>query len=182
MIYQPICSRCRACVPIRVPVDRFKPDKSQRRCHRKNQDLTVSIAPPRASDEAYALYMRYVRQWHGRESEEDSREAFERFLYESPVESLEFKYRDASGNLRAVGICDVADDALSSVYFYFDPQERRRSLGTFGALFELEHAKAEGLGYYYLGYWIEGCETMQYKNRFRPCELLGADGIWAAAG
>ena len=178
ILYQPVCAGCRDCRSIRVPVRNFTPSKSQRRCWRYNQNITVSSAVPIASDEAYALYMRYVRHWHGRASDEDSPEAFQRFLYESPVNSLEFKYRDDSGKLIAVGICDVSSASLSSVYFYFDPDEHRRSLGTFGALYELEYAKANAIDHYYLGYWIDGCETMQYKNRFRPCELLGTDGKW----
>jgi arginyl-tRNA--protein-N-Asp/Glu arginylyltransferase len=180
VIYQPICSRCRACQSIRIPVSRFVPDKSQRRCWRQNQDMSVTVAPPDATAEAFDLYQKYVRQWHGRESEEDSPEAFERFLYDSPVDSREFRYRDESGTLLAVGICDLSREALSSVYFYFDPAEKHRGLGTFGALYELDYARAKGTEYYYLGYWIDGCETMQYKNRFRPYELLGSDGKWIA--
>jgi len=178
LIYQPICARCRECQSIRVPVNTFAPDKSQRRAWRKNPDITVTIAPPMASDETYALYMRYVRQWHSRESAEDSPEAFGRFLYDSPTESLEFRYRNPLGQLLAVGICDISSDALSSVYFFFDPAESQRSLGTFGALYELQYTKANLLKYYYLGYWIKSCGSMSYKARFRPCELLGADGNW----
>jgi arginine-tRNA-protein transferase len=178
LIYQPVCAGCRACQPIRVPVKTFSPDKSQRRAWRNNQDITVTIAPPVADAENYALYTRYLHQWHGREPVEDSPENFERFLYDSPVPSLEFRYRDGLGNLLAVGICDVCADTLSSVYFYFDPRESRRSLGTFGAIYELDYAKADKLNYYYLGYWIEGCATMQYKSRFRPYELLTPAGIW----
>jgi arginyl-tRNA--protein-N-Asp/Glu arginylyltransferase len=178
VLYQPVCPGCRACQPIRIPVNRFAPDKSQRRCWRKNQNLIVTVAPPGASDESYALYLRYVRQWHGRDSAEESRESFQRFLYDSPVESLEFSYRDESGALLAIGICDISNAALSSVYFYFDPSQSDRSLGTFGALHELEYAKANAIPYYYLGYWIDGCGTMQYKNRFRPYELLGSNGNW----
>ena len=180
IIYQPVCPGCRDCQPIRVPVGKFKPNKSQRRCLRKNQDITVTVARPIASEESYALYLQYVWQWHQREPSEDSRETFEQFLYDSPVETLEFKYRDASGKLLAVGICDVSSEMLSSVYFYFDPGARDRSLGTFGALHELEFAKTNGIEYYYLGYWINGCQTMQYKNRFHPYELLGNDGKWSA--
>jgi arginyl-tRNA--protein-N-Asp/Glu arginylyltransferase len=181
MIYQPVCANCRACQPIRIPVNRFSPNKSQRRCWRQTQGIAVTADSPRADREAFDLYTRYVRQWHGREVEQDSPADFEEFLYDSPVESIEFKYRDESGCLLAVGICDVSSTALSSVYFYFDPEQRQRNLGTFGALYELAYAKARKLEHYYLGYWIEGCGTMQYKSRFRPFELLGTNGVWAAA-
>ena len=181
MIYQPVCASCRACRPIRIPVNRFSPNKSQRRCWRQNQGIAVTVASPCADREAFDLYTRYVRQWHGGDLEKDSTSDFEQFLYDSPVESIEFKYRDQSGRLLAVGICDVSSNALSSVYFYFDPEQSQRNLGTFGALYELEFARATKMEHYYLGYWIEGCGTMEYKSRFRPFELLGTDGVWTPA-
>jgi arginine-tRNA-protein transferase len=83
-----------------------------------------------------------------------------------------------AGKLLAVGICDVSRRALSSVYFYFDPAEYKRSLGTFGALREIAFAHDAGIPYYYLGYFIEPCRSMRYKAEFRPFELLHADGQW----
>jgi len=177
ILYQPICRGCRECLPIRIPVTLFRPSKTQRRCWRRNADLRVSSAPPDASDEKFELYRHYVRKWHGGETD-DGREAFESFLYRSPVPSLEFCYRDVAGRLLAVGICDLCPSALSSVYFYFDPDHAARGLGTFGALFEIRHATRENLPYYYLGYWVARCGTMEYKSTFRPCEILGHDQVW----
>jgi arginine-tRNA-protein transferase len=178
LVYQPVCAGCRACLPIRVPVATFSPDKSQRRCARRNEDLTVTSGPPRATDENFELYSRYVRQWHG--GEVDSRSGFEAFLYESPVRTLEFSYRDRAGRLLAVGICDVCPQALSSVYFYFDPAEARRGLGTFGAMCEIAFARNQRIPYYYLGYWIDQCASMEYKKAFGPNEILHPDNVWRA--
>jgi leucyl-tRNA---protein transferase len=177
-MYQPVCRGCRECRMIRVPVATFRPTKSQRRCRRRSADLAVSVAEPAATDEKYELYRRYVVGRHGRSAEDEGRASFERFLYESPVETAEFTYRDAGGRLLGVGICDLSRHSLSSVYFYFDPAESRRGLGTFGALYEIEFAQRLGIPHYYLGYWIDGCETMQYKSDFRPAELLWPDGLW----
>jgi len=176
VVYQPVCVGCRECKPIRVPVGRFHPSKSQRRCWKKNQDLVVSVANPQADDEKYDLYRRYVTQWHA--GQNDDRSAFEQFLVESPVDTLEFTYRLPSGQLVAVGICDVCAASLSSVYFYFDPSEAPRGLGTFGALYEINFTLDQGIPYYYLGYWIQACGTMNYKSSFRPFELLHPDGVW----
>jgi leucyl-tRNA---protein transferase len=181
MVYQPTCPGCRACVPIRVPVDRFRPSKSQRRCRRRNSDLVVHHAAPRATEEKFQLYRRYQLEWHDG-SMGDDRESFEQFLYESPVDSLEFEYRDGGGRLLAVGICDICPGGLSSVYFCFDPSEARRGLGTFSALHEIEFARQNDMAHYYIGYWIDGCRTMQYKADFRPNELLQADGTWREHG
>jgi leucyl-tRNA---protein transferase len=182
LVYQPVCRGCRACTPIRVRVDSFRPTKSQRRCRRRNADLAVTVAEPVATDEKYELYRRYVTVRHGRPEADEGRESFERFLYDSPVDSVEFCYRDGAGRLLAVGLCDLCDESLSSVYFYFEPAEARRGLGTFGALFEIETAARLGVPFYYLGYWVDGCRSMQYKADFRPAEVLGADGVWRTAG
>ena len=182
LVYQPVCRGCRACVSIRVPVATFRPGKSQRRCRRRNEDLVVAVAPAVATDEKYDLYRRYVVGRHRRPEEEEGREAFERFLYDSPVDTLEFSYRDASGGLVAVGLCDASPGSLSSVYFYFDPDESWRGPGTFGALYEIEAAAALGIPYYYLGYWVDGCAAMEYKADFRPAEVLHPDGVWRPIG
>ena len=179
LVYQPVCPGCRACVPLRVPVAGFEATKSQRRCWRRNQDLAVTSGPPEVTEEKFALYRRYASEWHGKADDgEEGWDTFESFLYDSPVETTEFCYRDAAGRLVAVGICDACPSSLSSVYFYHDPAESRRGLGTFGALYEIEFARRAGVPHYYLGYWIAGCGTMAYKANFGPCEVLDADGVW----
>jgi arginyl-tRNA--protein-N-Asp/Glu arginylyltransferase len=179
VIYQPICAACQKCLPLRVPVDRFAADKSQRRCARRNADLIISQGRPELTDEKLDLYQRYLLDWHGKDVENHlDRESLQSFLYESPVDTLEFCYRTPDQKLVAVGIADVCVQSFSSVYFYFDPQESDRGLGTFGALHEIEHAKTVGILYYYLGFWVHGCAAMQYKSRFRPCQILDNDGVW----
>jgi len=177
VIYQPICRGCRACLPIRVLVGEFAASKSQRRCWKRNQDLIVSWGRPELNEEKLDLYQRYQRNWHGQKEVSD-REELENFLYDSPVETLECCYRDRAGKLLAVGICDIGADWLSSVYFYFAPEESSRSLGTFGALQEIAAARNEGRRYYYLGYWIADCRSMNYKAAFGPNEILLPEGGW----
>lgn len=175
--YRPACAGCEACIPIRVPVKTFVPSASQRRVLRRNQDLQVDMGPVGYSEEKYLLYRRYAEQWHGKHGVDE--EEYRRFLVDSPVETIEFRYRDAGGRLLAVGVCDVCHHSLSSVYFFFDPDEQARSLGTYGALVELGWAAGQGIPHYYLGYWVAGSPAMSYKNRFGPYELLSAGG-WIA--
>lgn len=178
IVYQPTCRGCRKCLPIRVDVAHFQPSKSQRRRWRSNQDLRVEVGPPVVTDQKYDLYRRYQQQWHGAGANDDTREGFERFLYDSPVESVEFIYRARFDQILAVGICDVSDDFLSSVYFYFDPSHARRGLGAFGALHEIDYCRKRNTPHYYLGYWVEGCSSMEYKATYRPCQVLCTDGLW----
>lgn len=178
ILYQPACHGCRLCVPIRVPVERFQPGKSQRRVSRRNSDLRVEVGEPAATEEKFELYGRYLATRHASGRMERKWEAFEEFLYTSPVDTIECVYRDSAGRLLAVGICDLCSRSLSTVYVYFDPGESRRSLGTYSALFEIELARKLRIPYYYLGYWIAGCQAMEYKATYRPCEVLDPDGVW----
>jgi arginine-tRNA-protein transferase len=177
IIYQPICTGCRRCVPLRVDAAKFEMTKSQRRVLRKNNDIQVRVAAPQVTAEKWRLYERYQREWHDGQQAGDPI-AFINFLYQSPVETAEFEYRDNAGKLLGCGICDVSRKSVSSVYFYFDPAESKRSLGTFSALYEILWAHEMKIPYWYAGYWIEGCGRMEYKSRFRPCEVLSTDGVW----
>jgi arginyl-tRNA--protein-N-Asp/Glu arginylyltransferase len=177
LIYQPSCASCRECKSLRVPVANFSPNKSQRRCWKRNQDLNVQVhSQSEASDEKFELYSRYQRDWHGKEG--GTVNEFAEFLYASPVDTIEFEYRDPQNRLLGVGICDVCSMSLSSVYYFFDPRESSRSLGTFGAMQEIEYARQRAIPYYYLGYWIGACAAMNYKASFRPHEVLMTDGKW----
>ena len=96
-----------------------------------------------------------------------------------PVETLEITYR-IGRRIVAVSLADRFDDALSSVYVYFDNRDAQRSPGTYSALWEIDYARRHGLAYYYLGFYVAGADSMSYKSRFRPHELLGSDGQWEA--
>jgi arginine-tRNA-protein transferase len=175
-VYQPACPKCRACVPVRVDVNRFVPRKAHRRCLKRNADLQVSIGTPNLTDEKVALYREYQ---HWRHNEPDARrEQLYEFLYDSPTDTVEFEYRDASGALLGVGICDLTPNASSSVYFFYAPDAKSRGIGIFSALNEIEHSRESGRSFYYLGYWVEGCERMAYKVTFGACDVLTTDGRW----
>lgn len=177
VFYQMLCAHCRCCVPQRVPVATFCRSRSQRRVWRHNQDLTIGYGPPVATAEKHSLYRRYLAARHTG-SMDGSWQEMEAFLFCSPTETLEVCYRDSAGRLLGVGICDLTETALSTVYFFFDPDAHRRSLGTFSSLVELEMARKLGLAFYYLGYWVAGCQRMAYKSALRPAQGLCTDGRW----
>ncbi|MBX3396120.1 MAG: arginyltransferase [Phycisphaerae bacterium] len=174
--YRPRCDGCVECVPIRVPVNDFKATRSQRRSVRKNRDVRISITRPQASDEKWDMYRSYLAEQHDGTMSDD-RESFERFLYRSPIDTIEMTYH-IDGDLVGVGILDVTPSCLSSVYFYFDPNHSRRSLGVFSVIMEIEECRRRGLPYWYGGYHVAECQRMAYKADFRPNERLGADSRW----
>lgn len=184
IIYQPVCQGCNACVQLRVPAGGFSPGKSQRRCHRRNADLSVHVGRPQLTDEKRDLYLRYQQARHAGDPTDtlNAADSLREFLYESPVNTLEFTYRFPGGELAGAGICDLCRQSLSSVYFYFDPSASHRSLGVFSALTEIAFAHRQGVPFYYLGFWVAGCPKMAYKTAYHPYELLGDDGAWRQGG
>ena len=81
-----------------------------------------------------------------------------------------------------VGIYDATPQALSAVYFYFDPELEWRSPGTLNVLWLIEEARRRALPWLYLGYYVAGSPRMAYKGGFRPHELLADDGGWQPVG
>jgi arginine-tRNA-protein transferase len=178
-IYRPHCDHCKACKSIRVPVDKFRPDRSQRRAAIKHGSLVATISKPFFSPEHYALYQRYQKARHqdGGMDRDDISE-YQGFLISTQMQSLlvEFRDTDSNGTLRMVSIIDELQDGLSAVYTFYEPVGGQ-SFGTFNVLWQIEHARSIGKAYLYLGYWIEDCGKMNYKTRFKPYELLMA-GQW----
>lgn len=172
--YRPHCAGCCECVQIRVPVATFVRSRSQARAWRRNRDVTVEIGPLAPTDEKWALFRAYTAARH-KPVGDDERAHFDAWLHDSPIDSIEFRFR-IGGRLMGVGVVDCTPRCLSSVYFYFDPADGRRSPGVFSALCAIEECRRRGLQHWYAGYYVRDCPAMNYKSQYRPYELLTADG------
>lgn len=176
-VYRPRCPDCRACISVRVPAAEFRPDRSQRRTWRANQDLQVVVRDDRYREEHFDLYRRYMRSRHpGGGMDVSDPAAYTDFLAcrWCPTRFVEFR---AGDRLLAVAVVDELPHSLSAVYTFFDPAESRRGLGTHAVLWQIEAARQTDRPWVYLGYWLEDSPKMAYKDRFRPLEAL-QDGQW----
>ncbi|MFP5410745.1 MAG: arginyltransferase [Gammaproteobacteria bacterium] len=175
--YRPHCEQCHACVPVRVEVAGFAPNRTQRRVLKRNGHLDARFLPLDFREEHYQLYRSYLGSRHaGGGMDRDGPDQYTQFLLSSNVDSALVEFRDG-GQLVMVAVVDQIDDGLSAVYTFFDPARERDSLGVYGVLWQIELAKRLELPYLYLGYWIAESRKMAYKQQYAPLQGL-VDGHW----
>ncbi|XP_059478230.1 arginyl-tRNA--protein transferase 1 [Neocloeon triangulifer] len=152
----------------------------------------VQSNPPSPEYEAtekdsHEIYCKYQISVHDDPPEKVTLKQFRRFLVDSPLEAEEnedgIKYGSfhqqywLDGKLIAVAVIDILPSCVSSVYFYYDPDFRFLTLGTYAALREISltrelNIKNKNLVNYYMGFYIHSCPKMRYKGQYSPSYLL----------
>ncbi|HEU4969309.1 arginyltransferase [Sphingomonas sp.] len=181
--YRPSCPDCNACVSVRVVADEFQPSSSQKRLLKRNRDLEVTACRPWSTDEQFQLLRRYLASRHpgGGMSNMDEMD-FADMVEQTPVHTHIIEYREprqgfAPGRLVGACLTDRQADGLSMIYSFYDAEHADRpGLGNFIIMDHILRARAAGLPYVYLGYWVRGSKRMAYKARFTPVEKLSAEG------
>ncbi|XP_058128623.1 arginyl-tRNA--protein transferase 1 isoform X2 [Anopheles ziemanni] len=131
-------------------------------------------------DISYALYVKYQTSIHS--DPPGSVADYLDFLVKSPLKgSADFgsfhQQYWLDDRLIAVGVIDVLPLCVSSVYFFYDPEYRFLSLGTYGSLREIAFTRARyrvnpSITSYYMGFYIHSCPKMRYKSSLQPSRLL----------
>ncbi len=179
VFYHNICENCTSCLPLRIETSKFKTSRGQRRVIKRNMDIKIQVLPsPHITPEKVMLYHRYVKAKHGENEDNNIETALNALMsfhygYEGIIE-MNYYLED---RLIGVGIVDEGKDALSSNYFYYDPDHLVRSPGTFSILQEIELAESLKKKYYYLGFYIKKNPKMSYKKSFRPNQIY-KNGDW----
>ena len=133
---------------------------------------------PDFNSRIYEIYRKHSSERFG---DVTSLEDFIHTFYTPSCPSIQSEYY-LEGELVAAGFLDTGNDCLSSVYFVYDTDYSKLGLGTFSVLKEIEHTKELELKYYYLGYYVAGCDRMTYKGNFLPRERLNwTNSIWETA-
>jgi arginine-tRNA-protein transferase len=181
-LFRPRCQTCRACQPLRVFADQFRPDRSMRRVIKANAGNTeLRIRQPSVTKAKLNLYDSYhafqaeAKGWPQHPAKDP--QSYTSSFVDNPFATQEWCYY-LGPKLVGVGYVDDVPCGLSAVYFFYDVQYRHLSLGTWNVLNVLSAAAKKPVPHLYLGYYVAGCGSMAYKARFRPSQVLGPDGRW----
>ncbi|XP_076444950.1 arginyl-tRNA--protein transferase 1-like [Babylonia areolata] len=158
----------------------------------------IRTKPPSAASrssfsQSHELFKKYQMTIHREGEHECTKEAFQGFLVDSPLEPNIPKEDEVGrlpegygsfhqhylldGKLIAVGVIDILPSSVSSVYLYYDPDYSFLSLGTYSALRELAFVRElqkidPAVAYYYMGFYIHSCPKMRYKGQYFPSYLV----------
>jgi leucyl-tRNA---protein transferase len=180
--YKPFCESCTECISTRVIVRDFTQSKTMQRIQRRNSDLSIELKDAVATPEQYELFRHYVKVRHDNSEMTDMKFTdYQAMIEETCVNTHIFEYRLFNSNtglydLVAVALSDMLYDGLSMVYSFFNPDLKKRSLGTFLILDHIKQTQNNQKKYVYLGYWVKDSVKMQYKTGFAPQEHLGFTG------
>lgn len=178
-LYTMHCRDCNACIPIRLRPPLFVPNRNQKRSVKKNIDVEVLFKPLEVDEENIDLCDRFLTERYPRENN-SARGYFYEFFLTNIISTGQLQFR-LDGKLIGTSIVDIGYNWLNAVYFYFDPDQSKRSLGTFNIMTLIDVCLEWGVEYLYLGYLIEEVPAMSYKNNFKP-HYLYLDDIWSQRG
>lgn len=180
-IYRPDCTNCNSCIPVRVQVAKFTPNRNQQRTWQRNKDIEIVTPPASFSDEHYHLFQHYIHKRHHDGGMDNlSRESYLGFLTSNWSDTIFYEFR-LKQKLLAVTVADQLVNGLSAVYTFFDPAYATRSLGNYAILWLIHETKRLHLSRLYLGYWVKECTKMAYKDQYHPFEFYKND-TWQIVG
>ncbi len=178
---KPICKDCTDCLSLRIDVKNFRFSKSQRRVFKKNKDTKIIIRRPSITKEHLELYEKYhiyMEEKKGWEYIPITPENY-KDLY---MEGASFYGKEVlyfiDGKLVGVDLIDFLEDGISAIYFFYDPDYAKYSLGKYSLLKEIEFAKKLDLDWIYLGYAVKNCNSLNYKFEYKPYQILQSDNNW----
>jgi arginine-tRNA-protein transferase len=176
-VYAPHCAQCSSCLPARLEVAHFKPNRNQKRCLKKNSTTQAIEKPAVFSQDHYDMYLRYQAHRHNNGSMAHfGPDDYIHFLssFWCNTRFVEFFI---DNELAAIAVIDQFDNAWSAVYTFFEPNFSSYSPGVYAILWEIEQARLQNREFLYLGFWIKNCQKMAYKHEYQPMQLF-IDNQW----
>lgn len=155
----------------------------------------IKLVPAQYEEESYEIYRKYSETIHNISESKNSYKAFlcQQALKECPIQETLSSFSNLTSNplkygcfhmkyylnkiLIAVGVVDILPKGLSSVYFFYDPEYKKKALGVLGCLREINLVSKLSndlprFKYYFMGYYVQSTSKMKYKGDYEPSELL----------
>jgi len=175
MFFRPICPDCNKCESFKIDVKNYIFSKSQRRVLRKNSETKIIIQKPQFTQshldlfEKFHSFKKVKRDWnHEKTSPQHYYASFVHGHEDFGYEILYF----IDDTLVGIDLVDILPNGISSIYFYYDPDFSSYSLGTYSMLNQIKIAKENSMEWIYMGYYVQGCQSLEYKSRFKPYKIL----------
>jgi arginine-tRNA-protein transferase len=175
MYFRPVCEDCNECQSIKIDVENYSFSKSEKRVIKKGKDVLTYTQTPILSQEHLNLFEKYHLFMHEKKDWNYSPTTAEHY-YNSFVTGHEdygyevlYYYED---KLIGVDLIDILEDGISSIYFYYDPEYAYLSLGKLSLLRQITLAKEYKKKWIYLGYYVEECDSLNYKAQYKPFVTL----------
>jgi arginine-tRNA-protein transferase len=171
-IYRPHCEDCSACKSIRVMVKQYTPSKSQKRLLKRSAQYTL-VQSNTPKDEYYLLYEQYINNIHQDGSMYPAtKDQYLSFLTQNNITEQLFIETWDNDKLICVAVTDCLTDGLSAVYTFYHPDYRKSGLGMLSIINQIKLTAERDKKFLYLGYQIDQCQKMNYKDRFFPYQRL----------
>lgn len=172
---RPQCKGCEDCLSIRIDANEYKFSKSAKRCFKKNKNTKVIIQTPSVSRRHLELYDKYHTQMSIKKgwkyNDMSPLSYYELYVAGHEEFGKEVLYF-VDDLLVGVDLIDFTDDGISSIYFFYDPEFAYLSLGRFSLYQQILLARSCNLRWIYIGYYVEKCPSLSYKDEYKPYEVL----------
>ena len=171
MYFRPICGDCQECQSIKIDVENFTFSKSQKRIMNKAKNIKSYVQTPTLSQahlnlfEKYHIHMKEKKEWNYHET--TAQHYYQSFVTGHNEFGYEVLYFDKD-KLIGVDLIDILEDGISSIYFYYDPDYSKYSLGKLSLYNQIKFAQRSGKKWIYLGYYVEECPSLSYKSEYKP--------------
>jgi leucyl-tRNA---protein transferase len=162
--------------PLRVRLEHFSMNRSQKRNLRDNQDINLVVKPAYINAEVEALFERHKTRF-----KDNVPETLTTFLSKQPAVkpcSCVSLCLYLNHELVGVSYLDVARRACSSVYQCFEPTLSKRGLGILMMLLAVSYSQAQGKTFYYPGYAFKEPSFYDYKKTLRGLEVFEWHNTW----
>jgi len=188
MYFRPICPTCDECKSLKIDVQNYTFSKSARRIIKKAHNIRQYLQKPSLTKEhlelfeKYHLYMHQKKGWDYSQTSPDH--YYNSFVLGHEDFGYEVLYFDED-KLIAVDLIDILEDGISSIYFYYDPDYAKFSLGKLSLYQQIIFAQNAQKKWIYLGYYVKECPSLAYKAEYKPYLTLKGrpseyeDAIWS---